>query len=89
MTTISTLTTLSSGATKSTIFSRSAVTVRLPIAMSAWPSVRSVSSLSRVAGDDVDRDRPLAELLRVFLVDPALEVADELGAAGRARDPCR
>jgi hypothetical protein len=30
--------------------------------------------------DDVDRERPLAELLRVFLVDPALEVPDELRA---------
>ena len=31
-------------------------------------------------GDDVDGERPLAELLRVLLVDPALEIADQFGA---------
>ena len=31
-------------------------------------------------GNDVDGERPLAELLRVLLVDPALEIADQFGA---------
>ena len=41
---------MSAGATKSTTFRRSSVTVRLPIEMSASPSSTSGSNLSRVAG---------------------------------------
>ncbi len=40
----------SAGATKSTVFLRSSVAVRLPAAMSASPSTTPLSSLSRVVG---------------------------------------
>ena len=50
VTTISSTVFTAAGATKSTSFSRSSVTVRLPTAMSASPSTTSGSSLSRVAG---------------------------------------
>ena len=47
--------------------------------MSANPSAKIRQQLVARRRDDVDRHRPLAELLRVFLVDPALEIAHEVG----------